>query len=217
MVVGSNSNTQLNNPNAEYSLLDLFFKKYNSGQMSSDLIYDVNQDKILHVSLDFKKLAGHQCKETFDQCILFIKSLIHPADYNEFLVEMIEFVKGEGSRTPENPYESMHSFCFRMKGTSGEWMKISFHALLLHSNKLVGVIQKNHWSKSEDLETGGHISAREKEILNLIADGDSAKIIGDKLNISPNTVITHRNNLKKKFNAKNTAELIKEAVKSQVI
>lgn len=56
------------------------------------------------------------------------------------------------------------------------------------------------------------ITRRESEILKLIADGLTNQEIGDKLFISPLTVDTHRKNLLLKFNARNTAILIKTAV-----
>ena len=52
------------------------------------------------------------------------------------------------------------------------------------------------------------ISKREKEIINLIVQGYSSKIIADILKISINTVNTHRQNLLKKMDCNNTAELI---------
>lgn len=52
------------------------------------------------------------------------------------------------------------------------------------------------------------ISAREKEVACLIAEGLSTKAISDRLNISFNTVETHRKNLLAKLEAKNSAELI---------
>jgi DNA-binding NarL/FixJ family response regulator len=56
------------------------------------------------------------------------------------------------------------------------------------------------------------ITRRESEILKLIADGLTNLEIGEKLFISPLTVDTHRKNLLLKFNARNTAILIKTAV-----
>lgn len=56
------------------------------------------------------------------------------------------------------------------------------------------------------------ITRRESEILKLIADGLTNNEIGEKLFISPLTVDTHRKNLLLKFNARNTAILIKTAV-----
>lgn len=65
--------------------------------------------------------------------------------------------------------------------------------------------------------SGDIITIREKEVLQLLSDGDSSKIIADKLHISETTAITHRKNLIQKLKVKNTAHLIKIAVQSKII
>jgi DNA-binding NarL/FixJ family response regulator len=61
------------------------------------------------------------------------------------------------------------------------------------------------------------ITRRENEILKLIADGLTNQEIADQLFISTSTVDTHRKNLLLKFNAKNTAILIKMVVSKGII
>ncbi len=57
------------------------------------------------------------------------------------------------------------------------------------------------------------ISAREKEVLQLVGEGFSSKQIADMLFISNHTAISHRKNLIEKFQVRNTAHLIKKASK----
>ncbi|MBS1564269.1 MAG: response regulator transcription factor [Bacteroidetes bacterium] len=61
------------------------------------------------------------------------------------------------------------------------------------------------------------LTRREKEVLELIADGMTNNEIASKLFISITTVETHRKNLLAKLNAKNTAELVKLAVINHLI
>ncbi|RMG19732.1 MAG: DNA-binding response regulator [Bacteroidetes bacterium] len=61
------------------------------------------------------------------------------------------------------------------------------------------------------------LTSREKEVLQLIAEGFTNLEIAEKLFISPLTVDSHRKNLLAKFEAKNTAVLIKIAVELQLI
>jgi DNA-binding NarL/FixJ family response regulator len=61
------------------------------------------------------------------------------------------------------------------------------------------------------------ITRREKEVLLLIAEGLTNNVIADKLFISTTTVDTHRKNLLAKFEAKNTATLIRMAAQFQFI
>lgn len=61
------------------------------------------------------------------------------------------------------------------------------------------------------------ISAREKDVLVLLAEGYNSQEIAGKLYISKNTVDTHRKNLLAKTSAKNVAELIGWAAKGGLI
>jgi DNA-binding NarL/FixJ family response regulator len=61
------------------------------------------------------------------------------------------------------------------------------------------------------------LTKREKEILQLIADGLSNQEIADKLFISLRTVETHRFNLTQKLDVKNAAGLVKEAIKRGLV
>lgn len=61
------------------------------------------------------------------------------------------------------------------------------------------------------------LTRREKEILELIAEGMTNNEIAQKLFISVSTVDTHRKNLLAKFEAKNIAALIRMATQSRLI
>ncbi len=61
------------------------------------------------------------------------------------------------------------------------------------------------------------LTRREKEVLELIADGMTNNEIAAKLFISVTTVDTHRKNLLAKFDARNIASLIKSAMQMQLI
>ncbi|PUZ28878.1 DNA-binding response regulator [Chitinophaga parva] len=61
------------------------------------------------------------------------------------------------------------------------------------------------------------ITRREKEILQLIAEGLTNAEVGEKLFISIATVNTHRKSLLEKFGAKNTAALISKASKRGIL
>ncbi|UYQ95718.1 response regulator transcription factor [Chitinophaga horti] len=61
------------------------------------------------------------------------------------------------------------------------------------------------------------LTRREKEVLELIADGLTNPEISQKLFVSLSTIETHRKNLLAKFGVSNTASLIKLAVKNGLI
>jgi len=61
------------------------------------------------------------------------------------------------------------------------------------------------------------LSQREEEVLHLIADGFTNQEIADKLFTSRRTVEGHRQNLLEKTGTKNTATLIRHAIRSGII
>lgn len=61
------------------------------------------------------------------------------------------------------------------------------------------------------------LTRREKEVLLLIAEGLTNSEVAEKLFISTTTVDTHRKNLLAKFDARNTASLVKMAMQLQMI
>ena len=58
------------------------------------------------------------------------------------------------------------------------------------------------------------MTTREKEILKLIVDGLKSVDIANRLSISARTVQNHRAHMMKKVGVKNTAELVKLAIKN---
>lgn len=61
------------------------------------------------------------------------------------------------------------------------------------------------------------LSNKETEVLGLISEGLTTKEIAAKLFVSSRTIETHRANILKKLEVKNTAELIKKAAKIKLI
>ena len=61
------------------------------------------------------------------------------------------------------------------------------------------------------------LTTREREILQMTAEGRTSKEIGDKLMISPRTVEIHRSNFMNKLGIKNQADLIRFAIKRGIL
>lgn len=61
------------------------------------------------------------------------------------------------------------------------------------------------------------LTPREREILKLVAEGNSNRTIADKLHISIRTVEHHRQNLMNKLGAQNTASLVRYAFRNKII
>ena len=72
-------------------------------------------------------------------------------------------------------------------------------------------------SKAPETDTATEVSAREKEILDLLAKGYTSPQIADCLNLSPETVKWYRKKLLIKFDVANTAELVLSAKDSNLL
>lgn len=61
------------------------------------------------------------------------------------------------------------------------------------------------------------LTEREREVLQLLAEGRSNKEAATVLDVSTNTVETHRTNLMQKLGLHNTAEIVLYAVRKKII
>jgi DNA-binding CsgD family transcriptional regulator len=61
------------------------------------------------------------------------------------------------------------------------------------------------------------LTAREREVLRLLAEGHSAKQLAVLLGLSSKTVEAHKFNLMRKLDVHNTAQLIKIALQEHII
>jgi DNA-binding NarL/FixJ family response regulator len=73
-------------------------------------------------------------------------------------------------------------------------------------------VQQRQLTDSYDLLTD-----REKEVLQLVAEGKSNKEVAGVLEVSNHTVESHRNNLMQKLGLHNTAEIVLYAVRKKLI
>jgi two-component system, NarL family, response regulator DegU len=83
------------------------------------------------------------------------------------------------------------------------------------SNILINNL-RNTVSKQEN-EKSYLLSEREKEVLGLIVEGLSNKLIAAKLFVSTRTVDAHRYNIMQKIAVKNTAEMVRKAIEEKLI
>ena len=83
------------------------------------------------------------------------------------------------------------------------------------SSEITGILVDNLVRGPAGNEPGGVdlLTPREREVLQLLAEGRSSKAISTKLNLSERTVETHRHNIMKKLNLFTVAELTKFAVR----
>ena len=83
------------------------------------------------------------------------------------------------------------------------------------SNSIADMLENHGFPSSHDLKSadGQVLSGREREVLQLVAEGKTSNQIAEKLHISPKTVETHRQQVMGKLQIKNVAELTKYAIR----
>ena len=79
------------------------------------------------------------------------------------------------------------------------------------------LMQAKTESGGDDLEPYSTLTAREQEVMRLLAEGLNTKEVAGKLFISPKTVENHRTNLMKKLGLQNTVELVRYAARLGLI
>jgi DNA-binding NarL/FixJ family response regulator len=86
------------------------------------------------------------------------------------------------------------------------------------SPKVAGILVEDYISylAEEKLAPTEVLTAREREILQLLAEGKSAKKIASKLHVSEKTVHTHRQNIMEKLDIHSVAELTKYAIRKGI-
>jgi DNA-binding NarL/FixJ family response regulator len=88
----------------------------------------------------------------------------------------------------------------------------SITALLL--NKYIAKVKSDDNEQAYDMQ---NLSSRQIEILKLWGDGLSNQDIADRLFISIRTVETHKNHIMQKLNLKTTVDMVKFAIKNNLI
>ena len=101
--------------------------------------------------------------------------------------------------------------CFRDITTDKEADGLVIQELLTKEKGIHGLLEVAVSYQGGNGKSSVRISAREKDVLRLVAAGYSSKQIAAELSISENTVETHRRHLLEKFKVNNSTALVKEA------
>jgi DNA-binding NarL/FixJ family response regulator len=103
---------------------------------------------------------------------------------------------------------------YLLKDGDADELIIAITTVMEHKKYLSKDINQEFLSllkKGESLEKAT-LSSREKEVLQLISEGNSSKKIGEILFLSPKTIDVHRNNIMKKIDLYTIPELTKYAI-----
>lgn len=148
-----------------------------------------------------------QLSERFPRIRILILSMFH--DEN-FILKLIKAgVKGHLSSDTDRS-EIIEAIYTLRNG-------YEFYAKTITNLLLSSYLSDKDIDKSEKENRQKSLSAREMEVLQLFAEGMANRSIADKLFISVRTVETHKNNIMKKINIKTTVDLVKFAIKNNII
>jgi DNA-binding NarL/FixJ family response regulator len=109
-----------------------------------------------------------------------------------------------------------------LKSDAGRILVAALQALLdggsfFTSNVARMVLDGYLRSESRDTDAPDTLSAREREIVQLLAEGNSNKDIARALNISVKTTETHRSNIMRKMGFGSLPELVRYAIRNKII
>jgi DNA-binding NarL/FixJ family response regulator len=109
-----------------------------------------------------------------------------------------------------------------LKSDAGRTLVAALHALLddrpfFSSNVARMVLDGYLRGESQEAGTLHALSAREREIVQLLAEGSSNKDVARTLKISTKTAETHRSNIMRKMGFGSLAELVRYAIRNQII
>jgi DNA-binding NarL/FixJ family response regulator len=107
------------------------------------------------------------------------------------------------------------------KDVGGQELLAAIRQILQGEKYFTQAITNLYTAEKSGLKPKRKISAeltkRENEVLALVAEGHTNKEIADQLFVSIKTVETHKTNILEKLGLRNTAELVRYAIKSNII
>lgn len=104
-------------------------------------------------------------------------------------------------------------FGYLLKDGDAEELLTAITVVMQNRKYLSKSINQKYLNSLEEEVDAGKLSSRETEVLQLLAEGNSSKEIGEQLFLSSKTVDVHKNNIMKKLNLFTIPELTKYAIR----
>jgi FixJ family two-component response regulator len=131
-------------------------------------------------------------------------------------MELLEFLKTNGVQQPViiiTGHGDVPMAVRALKQGAFDFIQKPFNGqeLLDRVNAALKLDRDNRQRNSAIEQLRSHfevLTPREREIMDCVVAGDSSKVIGKKLGISPRTVDIHRSHIMRKLNIGNVAELV---------
>lgn len=221
--------------------LDLYKKFWNFFLIGDSYYFIINHHTLTveFVSKEMEILMGYSTSE-FD--IPFMNDKIHPDDRSWFLSVGSGIINFFSQLPVEKFMKYKMRYDIRFRKKNGEYARILYQGVLLEHDeqgkflRTLSVHTDITYLKKEGkpilsfigmegepsfidvgsqtifIEDKNELTAREKQVLTLLIEGKLSKEISSILNISKQTVDTHRKNMLHKKNLKTTGELVGKAI-----
>ena len=198
------------------------------------------EKRFKQVSESFRSIMGYSCRKFVNTDILST-NIIHSHDKGHLENFLLNLPSPGNNVDNSNGHHMIRWTRFRAKHIKDYWKNLIIFSVEYDNHNTWGLIVDERMNHLQMISNNGNhfvsnklfseinlnirilngdkivISPRESEILEFISEGMTTGQIATKLNISLNTVTSHRKNLIYKFKVHNTAELIKKAAKLMLI
>lgn len=172
-------------------------------------VHELKPDVVV-LDIDIPKISGIEVTEHITKNYPEVKVLLHTS-FNDEQHIVKGFEAGASGYVPKTFKAEQLLEAIRTVAKGERYIKgnvsETFIASYFKSKKASEIAEK----------TKLILTSRELEILRLITDGLANQDIANKLNISVRTVEAHKHNIMKKLNIFNTADLVKYALKNNII
>jgi DNA-binding NarL/FixJ family response regulator len=165
---------------------------------------------VVVLDIDLPKISGIEVTEYITKNYPDVKVLLHTSYADEAHI-ISGFEAGASGYVPKTFKTDQLIEAIRTVHRGERYIKGSISELFISSYFKRKSAEENISSIKQKL------TRREIEILKLITEGYSNHVIADKLHISVRTVEAHKHNIMKKLEIFNTAELVKYAIKNNII
>jgi len=110
---------------------------------------------------------------------------------------------------------------YLLKSDAGRDLLAAVEALLedrpYFTSKVARMVLHGYLRPSENEASASPLSSREREIVQLLAEGNSNKEVATHLGISVKTAETHRTNIMRKLNFRSITDLVRYAIRNHII
>jgi DNA-binding NarL/FixJ family response regulator len=144
--------------------------------------------------------AGRQIKQKFRDIKLIFLTMNEDSD-----------LAAEAFRSGASGYLLKRSAASELSAAIREVMQGRSYITPLIANGLVESLMQ------DAQQVSGALTPRQREVLQLIAEGHSMKAVADVLNLTARTVAFHKYRMMEQLHLKTTAELIRYAVKHHIV